>query len=190
MSEKRESTIKLIQNNTGKILSINISQEGIKKPNNPTGLGLWWQHPVSKQWIQNARRAKDPSHIVEIANYYHTQGTLTIDTYYRPRAECNFRDVEYTGFGTNINDSGELRIDQKILIYKSQLEQYFKNLISIKTPNTQKNENQILFNFRNVIGSDPLFIQAKKLNITIFYIAIKGYCGDVNIIPLDFSKIK
>lgn len=172
------------------MVNININQEIAEKPNVPSGLGLWWQHPVSKQWIQNARRAKDPSRIVEIANYYHTQGTLTINTYYKPIAECNFRDIEYTGFGTYINDSGELRIDQRILIYKSQLEQYFKNLISIKTPNTQEDENQILFNFRNAIGSDPLFIQAKELNITIFYIAIKGYCGDVNIIPLDFSKIK
>lgn len=186
----RNYTLKLQQKKTNKVLNININQEIAEKPSTPSGLGLWWRHPISLQWIQNARRAKDPSRIVEIANYYHTQGTLTIDTYYKPITECNFRDIEYTGFGTDINDSGELRIDQRILVYKSQLEQYFENLISIKTPNTQKNENQILFNFKNVIGSDPLFIQAKEFNITIFYIAIKGYCGDVNIIPLDFSKIK
>lgn len=186
----RSYILKLKQNNTGKVLSININQEIVEKPNVPSGLGLWWKHPVSGQWIQNARRIKDTRCIVDIANYYHTQGTLAIDTFSRGGSDCNTFDVWYTGFGTDVNDSGELVRDPKIKISQDAIDQYFRNLISIKSPQTKINSNQVILNFRKTLGQDPISMTPPEANIKIFYIAIKDKCGYTNIIPLDFSKIK
>jgi hypothetical protein len=186
----RNTILKLKQDNTGKVLSININQEIVEKPNVPSGLGLHWKHPFSGQWIQNARRIKDTRRIVDIAKYYHTQSTLIIDTYDKPNAECNWFDIKYTGFGTDVNDSGELVRDPKIIFSQDDIDQYFKNLISIKSPHTQIRSNQVILNFKHTVGQDPVSMASPERDITIFYISIADNCGYTNIIPLDFSKIK
>lgn len=186
----RNTTLKLKQNNTGKVLSININQEIVEKPNVPSGLGLHWKHPFSGQWISNTRRIEDTRRIVDISNSYQTQSALAIDTYYRPGPECKKFNIQYSGFGTSVNDSGQLILDSRIRIYRTQLEEYFNSLISIKHPLTNFSENQVVLSFRGTVGKDPITIISRDSNITVFYIAITGECGYTNIIPLDFSKIK
>lgn len=187
---QRNYILKLKQNNTGKVLSININQETVEKPNVPSGLGLWWKHPVSGQWIQNAQRIKDTRRIVDIANYYQTQRPLTIDIRNYPGPECTDFSVKYFRFGTDVNDSGELIRDPKILITTEQIDQYFRDLISIKSPLGSSELGKLTLNFRSTLGRDPLSMIPQEANITIFYIAITSKCGYSNIIPLDFSKIK
>lgn len=186
----RNTILKLKQDNTGKVLSININQEIVEKPNVPSGLGLHWQHPFSKKWISNTRRVKSPNNFVDISNAYNTQGTLTINTRYVPKADCNNYNIRYAGFGTDINDSGELIRDPKILLTQEQIDQYFRDLISIKSPLSQSDVGKITLDFRKTLGRDPLHMIPIEANITVFYIAIKGACSYGNIIPLDFTKIK
>lgn len=190
MSEKRESTIKLIQNSTGKILSINISQEGIEKPIYPVEPGLWWQHPASELWIQNAQRAKDSSRIIDVSPYYNMQGTLIINIRHFPKDDCTNFDVEYAGYGTDINDSGELVRDPEMLVFTDQVHEYFKNLIFIKSPLSSTDNGQITLDFKNHLDQGPMFMRLQEMGITIFYVAIKGECEYSNIIPFDFSKVR
>lgn len=186
----RNTTLKLKQNNTGKVLSININQEIVEKPNVPSGVGLHWKHPFSGQWISNTRRVKSPNTFVDISNAYNTQGTLTINTLYIPRADCDDFNIRYIWFGTDVNDSGELIKDSKIKSVQEKIDQYFRDLISIPYPLYKGDAGKITLDFRKTLGRDPISMIPPEANITVFYIAIKGGCGYYNIIPLDFTKIK
>lgn len=77
-----------------------------------------------------------------------------------------------------------------MLVFTNQVHEYFKNLISIKSPLSSTDNGQITLNFKNHFDQGPMFMRLQEMGITIFYVAIKGECGYSNIIPFDFSKVR